>query len=62
MKKFFFMLAVSSILTSCTYEDVINYLNGNLTNEEKEQVNKEQLNQSFINEIDPDKIKPPTHG
>lgn len=41
MRKVIYLLILSSTLTSCTIEDVINYLNGktnNLTEEQKKQV------------------------
>ncbi|QYS89096.1 hypothetical protein [Flavobacterium davisii] len=43
MRKFILLLSVSLLLSSCTYQDVVNYLMGkesNLNEEQKEQVNK----------------------
>ncbi|WP_123901348.1 hypothetical protein [Flavobacterium davisii] len=44
MRKFILLLSVSFLSTSCTYEDVVNYLMGkdnNLNQEQREQANKE---------------------
>lgn len=71
MKKLSLLFALLVLTSSCTIEDVMNYLQGspsNLTDEEKEQVDREfntYNSQQLTNDpadIDPDKIKPPTHG
>lgn len=49
MRKVIYLLILSSTLTSCTIEDVINYLNGqtnNLTEEQKKQVESSRSNYS----------------
>lgn len=68
MKKIILTIAVASLLSSCTIEDVINYLKGgqgdNLTTEQKNEIEQQsnQLNYNDQSEIDPSKIKPPTNG
>lgn len=74
MRKIFILAVMSAMLTSCTVEDIINYLNGkenNLTESQKNEVDNqsnasqqsnEQANALIVElEADKDKgdIKPP---
>ncbi|MDI9310451.1 MAG: hypothetical protein QM535_09560 [Limnohabitans sp.] len=54
MKKVFLLAGMLAVCTSCTYEDVVNYLTGkenNLTQEEKDKVNQESSSGSYIQEL-----------
>ncbi|MDI9310832.1 MAG: hypothetical protein QM535_11505 [Limnohabitans sp.] len=59
MKKVFLLAGMLALCTSCTYEDVVNYLSGrpnNLTQEEQKCVDNNRDNpQTTLTEVDRDK-------
>lgn len=58
MKKIVILLGVMGLCSSCTYQDVVDYLTGkqnNLSEQEKEQVNNNMTNATYTSEVDKDK-------
>ena len=59
MKKVFLLAGMLALCTSCTYEDVVNYLSGrpnNLTQEEQKCVDNNRDNpQTTLTEVDRDR-------
>ena len=54
MKKVFLLAGMLAVCTSCTYEDVVNYLTGkqnDLSEQEKEQVNNNMNNSTYTSEV-----------
>ena len=65
MKKVFLLAGMLAVCTSCTYEDVVNYLSGkpnNLTQEEQKCVDDNKDNSTYTSEVDKDRGNtPPQH-
>ncbi|MDI9310423.1 MAG: hypothetical protein QM535_09420 [Limnohabitans sp.] len=64
MRKVILLAGMLALCTSCTYEDVVNYLSGrpnNLTQEEQKCVDDNRNNPTYTTEVDKDKgdVKPP---
>lgn len=58
MKKVILLAGMLTLCTSCTYEDVVNYLSGrsnNLTQEEQKCVDDNKNNSTYTSEMDKDR-------